>query len=542
MIHANATKASTGYEFVGGSVVQSIPEYSTYNHFFEDAQGQSEEAEREVVINDKTAISYPPFWRAMNLISGAIGKLPCNLYARTSNDDREIQHSHRSHMLMSLEANEEIDANTFQETLTYHAMRRGNGYAYIARDGNRDAFDLTLLDPRTTKPMYAKVYDEVTGDTGVRLVYQVHVPGASEPLYFFPRDIFHLKGLSDDGIVGHDVLSIFKRELALGIVTSDHKLEFYKDGGVGGGVLMFKKGAAPDKQKETMRYWRSIRSGRRAGTRVAMLQDSTEFKDNELAARESQTAETREFQIAMASAITGVPQHKLGGKRITAYASIQEENKAFLDDALDVWICRLQIEAKRKLLSKEEIAAGLYFEYNTAKYERQSLKDMAETGRIMVNDGLAYADEWRRKMNLGPLPDGSGQRLRIPLNIGFVDSLGNSVQTATKPDQVNAIRDLVRSQFGNALNRMVNAAVGASVDPEKYQKFLASFETKHASHVRSMVADVNQLLEAFGYKPVSDLENRFFDRLPKTNERANEVALQIKNQWPSQLTHESMGA
>lgn len=521
----------------------------------------------EIVVNEKSAMGYAPLFRAWSILSGYVGKLPLRLWEDKDGPGRKMAKSHPAHKLLGFRPSSWVNALTFRETLEFHRGKRGNGYAYIFREqgpGTRPD-GLTILDPRKTYPVVElvrrsdrKSLEEFMRDAqpsqsdlyqflkacDATLLYVTEVAtGRAGPKITrkIPhKDMFHVKGVGDDGLVGYDPVQLFEKEIGLGIGTRDFQYDFVKNGMTGGGVLMFKKGLHPAKQKETMRYWDEIRTGLSAWHRVAMLGDDTQFVDSGVSPKDGQSVETREFQISMASDITGVPPHKLGGKRITGYKSVEEENRSFLNDSLDLVLCKWECEADAKMLTEEEqIGEEMGFEFNRSKLQQPSFIELVEGTAQAVNGGLLDTNEGRKEIGWAPSTSPNADRLRLPLNIGFLDA----AQDLT-PEQLQAVENLVITNSTLALNRVGRAATNAAKDPKSFRAFLLKLPDAHQAKVAQYMEPVNQLLVASGLQPIPCLfdqmktyfESEYDGVSPeKFTEHVSGLALSMQSDWPAQL-------
>src|SRR5690349_1656987 len=83
-----------------------------------------------VRVSRETSLTYPAVWRAVNLISGDVARIPLNLW-RFSGKGKELAKEHPAYQLLKREANEEMSVFTLKEVVQFHALLMGNGYVYI---------------------------------------------------------------------------------------------------------------------------------------------------------------------------------------------------------------------------------------------------------------------------------------------------------------------------------------------------------------------------------------------------------------------------
>lgn len=167
-----------------------------------------------VKVSPRTALGYPPLWRALNLISGDVGRLPLVRYRRLADGGKEPDRKGPSYRLLRRRANSLIRATTFKRTLTYHALFRGNGCAAIVRDAAGLPVSLLILDPEETALAI------VEG----KLFYLTTVDGEQRKLT--PDHVFHIKGLAHNGLWGIDVFDLMREAYGLPVAARSFMASF----------------------------------------------------------------------------------------------------------------------------------------------------------------------------------------------------------------------------------------------------------------------------------------------------------------------------
>jgi HK97 family phage portal protein len=429
-----------------------------------------------VRVTPMTAMGYPPLWRAINLISSRVSSLPFDCFRRNGSD-RTYDEAHPANVLLSGDVNENMDAGTFIEVITAHAALYGNGYAVIDRDSRGTPLEMMLLDPQKTMP---------TIKDG-RLYYLTWIE--DEIVRFPQRDVYHIKGLSHNGIHGMNVIEIMKDALGVGMAAQQFGGRFFGQGSNAGGILMIPGSFNDEKIRNTMNAWEQMTQGLQKAHRVALLQDGAKFQQLTITNDQAQFLQTRQYEIrATVGNIYGIPPHKLGDDTRTSHNSLESENQSLLDDCLNVWLKRHEREAKRKLLSpRERTSNSHFFEYN-----REALIQMEFDKKVngiyrQTEMGLITWNEGRRMMNMPDIgPD--GDKRFHPANwveLG-AEVPANSAQTPPNNDQIGddspenrkqstILRAMVTSSVTKALRIERDRVVMASRNPSGFATSLDSF-------------------------------------------------------------------
>mgnify|MGYP000373199529 CR=1 FL=1 len=374
-----------------------------------------------VSVTAQTAMKYPPYWRAVNLISSDVAKIPLHLYqAGDGNRTRAVEHP--GYPLLRRNPNEYQTAGVFKKTLQFHKLHFGNGYAYISRDRNAKPLDMTILSPTDTVPVM----------TERGLFYTTNI--GSEQLKFPARDVFHLKGLSFDGLIGYSVIDLMADALGLGIAAREYGARFYGQGSNASGILMIPGNVNKDVAKNIIKDWNEMATAMTRAHKVAVLQGGVTWQPTTIDPQKAQAIETRQFEVREVSNITGVPPHKLGDDTRTSHNSLENENQSYLDDCLDHHLCNWEEEAGDKLLTEQEKADDShYFEFNRAALLKTDIKTRFEVYNIARGIGVYSANDIRRKENEEPIGE-QGDVYLVPANMFNAQDVADGKHTPPDPN------------------------------------------------------------------------------------------------------------
>lgn len=428
-----------------------------------------------VRVTHKKALGYPPLWRAYNLISGDVGRLPLSRYLRLPDGGKIVDRKGISHRLLRRRANPYIRSSTLKRTLTYHALSRGNGFAWIQRDkANRPLKDgMIVLDPDTTRLL------SVDG----ALWYVVEINGEDRLLP--AEDVFHIKGLSHNGLWGIDVHDLMKESLGLPIAAREFTASFFGSGSNQSGVLMVPGSFPEDKVKNTLKMWNEMAVGLAQSHKVALLKDGVKFVPTSAKPRESMTHELLQHEVLMVSAITGCPPHKLGDSSRTSYNSLESENQSYLDDCLETWLTEFEEEADTKLLTEQEQEDETVFhEFNRNARLRSDAQTRASVYKIYREIGVFTANDVCRRENL-PTIGAEGDVRYVPSNWTAV---GRAAPASTKQAQKSLRRlaaDIVDKRLAIEREKVSKAA-----SREDFANWLVSFYSEHKEHLCSALRPV----------------------------------------------------
>jgi HK97 family phage portal protein len=441
-----------------------------------------------VRVTPMSAMGYPPLWRAINLISSRVSCLPFDCFQRNGSD-RTYDETHPANVMFSGDINENMDAGTFIEVITAMAALYGNGYAVIDRDSRGNPLEMYLLDPQKTYPAF---YDGA-------LWYVTRID--HEEIKFPQRDVYHIKGLSHNGIQGINVIDIMKDALGVGMAAQQFGGRFFGQGSNAGGILMIPGHFSEEKIRNTIDAWEKMTQGLQKAHKVALLQDGAKFQQLTITNDQAQFLETRQYEIrATVGNIYGIPPHKLGDDTRTSHNSLESENQSLLDDCLNVWLKRHEREAKRKLLTDRQRKNNThFFEFNREALIQMSFETKVNGIYRQTEMGLITWNEGRRMMNMPDIgPDGDKRFHPANWMEDGVEpvqkpapAVQNPAQTGDKEPESKStesvLRAMIASSVTNALQIEKDRIVRAS---KRADGFLSSVDAIYQTWTDTFTADL----------------------------------------------------
>ena len=362
-------------------------------------------------VNRKTAFTYSPIWRGINLLARDTAKLPLSVYRLSGDRDdaKEPDKEHPAYYLLRRKPNREQTAHAWKMLTMAHAILEGNGYSYIARRGDGTPTEIVPLLPDRTYPVRKD---------GV-LWYVTAVNGELRKIV--PEDVLHVKGLGFDGLAGYPLYMFARDSLGCGMAAQKFGAKYFANSTAVGGHIEFPGMLTEIAQRNLRDSFERIHQGLENSHRVAVLEEGAKYVVDGHNARQAQLIELLEFGYVEVSNWLGIPPHKLGYQKASSYASLEQENQAYLDEGLDPWLCNLEGECWDKLLTEEEKQRDSHdILFDRLMLERADTAARGEYFQKALTTGWMCRDEVRARENLNPLPDGEGQKFMTPLNEAIV--------------------------------------------------------------------------------------------------------------------------
>ncbi len=350
-----------------------------------DLTGMSEDQVREflriggsmatatgAVVNEATTMRVAAAWRCVNIISGTVGTLPMDLIRRESEQVRKPATGHPLRRVLTVKPNQWQTPSEFRRLMQAHLLLRGNAYALkVTLGGN-----VVAVIPIHPDRVGAEQVDDYT------MRYTVTAKGGRKQVY--PQtEIFHLRGMSLDGVTGLSVLSHMRESLGLALEAEKAAARLMRNGSFLGGVIQHPKSMSPEAHDRLKLSWKEQYTGTERAGATPILEDGAEFKPLGLSADDLQFLQQRDFQRYDIAMFFGVPPHMLGAtEKQTSWGSgIEQQGIGFVTYTLNDWLKIWEEAIKRDLIAEGE---------------------WDELTRSILHAG-AYA--WRREGPKGLLPE-----------------------------------------------------------------------------------------------------------------------------------------
>ena len=354
-----------------------------------------------VTVTPTKALTSPAVWQALTLISGDVAKLPFDLFQKLPDGDRRKAVDDPLHRLVRRKPNRESHAFGFWRRMMVARLLWNNAYALIVRRPDGAPVELLPLLPDRTNA------ERHNG----QLIYVSEIGGELVP--FYPEQIFHLEGISLDNLQGHKFILAAREAIGLALAGAQFSAKFYKNGGRVGGILELPASTPPpvaSKIEEGFRRTYEIDGA----FKTVILRDNAKFHAAQQSLRETQMIDGRRESTRDVARYFNLRPSKLGEDGTTSYNSKAEDNRDYLDNTLSHHLAEIAAEAYEKLLTREQQAAGYYFEHNVGELLRLSLKDQAEAWSKLRAMGVLSSNEIRGQLNLNRRSDAGGDSYENP--------------------------------------------------------------------------------------------------------------------------------
>jgi len=381
-----------------------------------------------VTVTESAVMGVAAIWRALDLVSSTVGRLPLLLYQRQPRDDglpaRSLITETPLADLLRYRPNPETTAITFWSTFTLHALQWGNGYAEIQRDpaGNAIAFwpihstrcaPVRLRDDENRLVLRYRVDFDTPNDDGLSTIY------------LHPDDVLHLPGMSFNGLTGLSVIQHARASMGLTIAAERYGASFFANSGRPSGILRYPGKLGPEAAENLRNSWRTVYGGANSqGTPV--LEQGVEYQSHSLPPDDAQFIATRQTQVLEVARWFGVPPHKLMSMENATFSNIEHQGAEFREDTITKWAAKIEQELAYKVL-RTMPGPRMFVRLDMDDLVQPSLSERADAYMKLRQAGILNTDEIRAREGLAPLPGSAGQTYLHPVNMAILQADGTAL-------------------------------------------------------------------------------------------------------------------
>lgn len=385
-------------------------------------------------VSPESAMRVAAVYACVRVVSETIASLPLIVY-RSLPDGKERATDHPLYKVLHDSPNQWQTSYEFWEMLCGHLELRGNAFARKLSGPDGAIEQLIPLHPDRVN-----VFRKPNGE----LRYQVRSFYTTETQNYEQFEIFHLRGLSTDGMVGLSTVGVGAETISCGAAAQEFAARFFENDSTPSGVLMYGKELSEAAYERVKKSWREQHSGISQHS-ISILEQGMSYQNIGLTNADAQLLEARQFSRGDISSLFRVPPHKIGDLSRATFSNIEQQNIEFATDCIRPRLVRLERRINKDLLEPLALDGDYFCEFLMDALMRGDLKSRYEAYSVGINAGFLVRNEARRAENYNPIP-GLDAPL-MPLNLAPVGENGALPPAPMAPDDATGTGGARLKQF-----------------------------------------------------------------------------------------------
>ena len=364
-----------------------------------------------IQINQQTALQATAVMACVRVLSEDVSKMTPKMYRRFTkgihkNGARELL-GPGDHPLAALlvRPNDWQTWPEFCRMMMIAFALRGNAFAVILRNRRGEPVTLVPINPDRVSLWQSPdggLYWWVTRSG----LHELNVL-AQMPLLIPQEDVFHLKDLSADGLVGTSPISLAREAIGLSLAQEQQYARLMGSGARPSGVLSTTSELSDEVVARIRSDWEKMNAGLANAGRTAILEQGLTWTPLTINSVDLQFLQMRQFQVIEIARIFRVPPHMLGDLSRGTFNNITQQSQEYRNNTLtshtDLW-------EKRFAFTFDLDVESLEVDFDETALVKADLTARYNAYRVSLLTGWETRNEVRVKENMEPL-----EGLDVPL-------------------------------------------------------------------------------------------------------------------------------
>lgn len=334
------------------------------------------------IMDAGTAMRISAVYSCVRVVGEAIASVPLEVYRRTD-EGREKAEDHPLWKLLHDNPAPNMTSFLWRQVLQRHLDLRGNAYCLKVESRRRIVAlipihpDRVVVDVQRDGSKLFKVY----GRDGRYKVYD-------------QTQIFHIVGVSDDGIIGQSPIDILNDTFSAARNAEKYASRAFKNDGATGIVFSFQGKLKPEIREALKKDWNENHAGGENAGRPLLLEEGASASRLNLSLSQMQFIESRKLSRTEIASIFRVPPHMIGDLERATFSNIEHQSLEFVAYTVRPWATRWEASLMLDIVAWYN-EPDLFVEFDLDDLARGDIKSRYEAYSSGINAGWLTRNEAR---------------------------------------------------------------------------------------------------------------------------------------------------
>ena len=350
------------------------------------------------VVNQETAFQVNAIFSAVSLISDTISTLPVDSYIRL--DGRRS--SFRPRPAWVTQPDVDTTKEAFYGAVIVSMLLDGNAFIRVYSNRRGEITNLVVLNP----------LDVTIKRNGVgRVMYEVK----NESRMVSADNMIHIPDVVRPGAIrGVSRVEAHKEDFGLAIALRNYAARFFGAGATTQGIIEYPAKLTAEQAKNLQEGFDARHKGWKRAHRTGILSGGATYKPTSVGNDQAQFIDSRRMAVEDVARAFNVPPHLLGLPGTNTYASVEQNNLAWVIHCLRPIVQKLE-SAFSPLMSRYAGGETAFIKFNLDGLLRADINSRMSAYSTGLLSGFLTINDVRRLEDLAAIDDPSADTVRVPL-------------------------------------------------------------------------------------------------------------------------------
>ncbi len=384
-----------------------------------------------VDVNQATALAATTVMACVTMLCEDFAKLTPTVFRRDADGVRRPAADHELDALL-YQPNDWQNWFEFAEMMMLSLTMRGNAYAVKIRDRRARVIKLVPVNAD-----WVALWEAPTGEIFYRVTPNgLHMMAelAGQPFLIPAEDVFHVRGFSQNGLVGASRIALAKEAIGLSLAYERQASQWMGQGASLSGILTTDSKLTADAAKRMAQDWKDKKTGLQNAGSIVVLEQGLKYQPVSMTAADAEFINSRNFQIQEITRIFRIPAHMIGDLQRIASNNLEQLSQEYLNLTLSSytqrWAWKLDTDFDLR-------ASGVQIEFDVSILTRANITARYNNYARGISGGFITPNEARADDGRDPRPN--GDKLLSPSNMSPAGSQasGMKAEGAGRPEKEN---------------------------------------------------------------------------------------------------------
>jgi HK97 family phage portal protein len=376
------------------------------------------------VVNADSAMQVNAVFSAVSLISDTIATLPVDAYIRSQGS----RYALRPRPAWVTKPDVDTTKEAFYGSCIVSLLLEGNVFIRKFRNRRGEIVNMTVLNPTDV---------DIKRNGLGRVIFNVK----GEEKALTTDEIIFIPDVVRPGTIrGISRVEALKENFGLAVALENYAAKFFGSGTQTSGVLEVPGNLTAEQAKMMQEAFDSRHKGWGRAHKTAIISGGAQYKPTNVPNDQAQFLDSRRMAVEDVARAFNIPPHLLGLPGTNTYASVEQNNIAFVTHTLRPIAQKLE-GAFTALLSEETGQEAAFVKFSLDGLLRADINSRTEAYTKGLNSGYYKINDIRRFEDLEPIDDPTADTVRVPLanvNVEAADlsAMSSKVEMAQRLIQV----------------------------------------------------------------------------------------------------------